>query len=151
MARKAIQTHNDKVALFPEYHLTETAEERAQKAVDGIKDGIEEHRAKLCLEWRAARAMLRDMSEEKRTQFLGFWNTCGYPGVPDWLLRTIKSFNEGKIDIEGRLAELRKIRRIAYDKFGKDDPTWNWMPIGDPASDEPDPKALKDVVDNPGQ
>ena len=62
----------------------------------------------------------------------------------------LKAWQAGRIDVDARVADLRRVRRLGFEKWGHD-PKWEWFPIGDPATDEIDPRVVHDVLTNPGQ
>lgn len=95
-AKRAIQRERDAVPLFPELAPQETPEERIARVdaeVAAYWQRMRDHRAK---QWRKARRWLYSMPEEQRKQILAEWETCQWPGSPEYLLTFMRWWLNGK-------------------------------------------------------
>jgi hypothetical protein len=142
-ARRRQRRHNEKVSLFPEWHDTEPVEDQIKRIDDAHMVSQQKKRDELALTWRAARAMLREIPQRPRDQFLGWWRNCGRPGNADDFFRNLRDFVAGKLNIDQIVSNLRYIRRVGWEKGGwrKGDGR-QWFVYGDPFTDEPDPRTL---------
>jgi len=85
-ARRAVQRQKDRFPLFPELITHQTAEERLDAIAYGRAEwwqSMRDHQAK---QWRRARKSLRDLPRGPRAAITRYWQICGYPGDPVYLL-----------------------------------------------------------------
>jgi hypothetical protein len=137
-ARKAIDRERGVGTLFVDAPAM-TPEERIARFDAGQLESERELRDRRARLWRTARARLLALPADRRRLLLEWWNGTDCPGDPSYLLGYIDQEERGQFDPAARLAELRRCRRLGFEKWGHL-PDYEWLPIGDPATDEPDPR-----------
>jgi hypothetical protein len=109
-ARRAVQKQKDRHPLFPELLKHQTAKERlAAIAIERDQwwRRMRDHRAK---QWRRARQALRELPPGPRAALKRYWQICGFPGDPDYLLSMIHEHKARKVCYWHVMAELRRLR-----------------------------------------
>ena len=109
-ARRAVQAQKDRYPLFPELLKHQTAEDRlAAVAIDREQwwQQVRDRRAQL---WRRARQALRDLPPGPRAAIKRYWQICGFPGDPDYLLSMIHNHKARKVCYWHVMAEVRRLR-----------------------------------------
>lgn len=68
-------------------------------------------RAKTCNSWLAARRLLRSYAKPERAAIFGYWQVCGWPGTPGYLLSMLNMYDTGRLeDVYGRLGLIGPVR-----------------------------------------
>ena len=105
-----MQAQKDRYPLFPELLKHQTAEDRlAAVAIDREQwwQQVRDRRAQL---WRRARQALRDLPPGPRAAIKRYWQICGFPGDPDYLLSMIHNHKARKVCYWHVMAEVRRLR-----------------------------------------
>jgi hypothetical protein len=109
-ARRAVQKQKDRHPLFPALLKHQTAKERLAAIAIERDQGwrrMRDHRAK---QWRRARQVLRELPPGPRAAIKRYWQICGFPGDPDYLLSMIHEHKARKVCYWHVMAELRRLR-----------------------------------------
>ena len=109
-ARRAVQREKDRYPLFPELLTHQTAEQRIASIATSREEwwqNVRDHQAK---QWRLARKSLHDLSPGPRAAITRYWQVCGFPGDPVYLLSIIHHHKARKVCFWHVMAELRRLR-----------------------------------------
>jgi hypothetical protein len=109
-ARRAVQKEKDRYPLFPELLKHQTAEERLAFIADKRARWWHETRNRHAELWRRARKALRDLPSRPRAAITRYWQICGCPGDPVYLLAIIHEHKARKVCYWHVMAELRRLR-----------------------------------------
>ena len=109
-ARRAVQKEKDHYPLFPELLKHQTAEERLATIAVERETWWQEMRDRHAKLWRKARQALRELPPGPRAAIKRYWNICGRPGDPVYLLTIIHEHRVRKVCYWHVMAELRRLR-----------------------------------------
>jgi hypothetical protein len=109
-ARRAVQREKDRYPLFSELVKHQTAEDRLTSIAVEQETWWQEMRDRQAQRWRKARQALRDLPTGPRTAIKRYWEICGYPGNPVYLLTLIHEHRARKVCYWHVMAELRRLR-----------------------------------------
>jgi len=109
-ARRAVQKEKDHNPLFPELLKHQTAEERLATIAVERETWWQEMRDRHAKLWRKARQALRELPPGPRAAIKRYWNICGRPGDPVYLLAIIHEHRVRKVCYWHVMAELRRLR-----------------------------------------
>jgi hypothetical protein len=109
-ARRAVQKEKDRYPLFPELLKHQTAEERLASIADERARWWHEMRNRHAELWRRARKALRDLPSGPRAAITRYWQICGCPGDPVYLLTIIHEHKARKVCYWHVMAKLRRLR-----------------------------------------
>jgi hypothetical protein len=121
-AQRAIRHDREAVPLFPELArysaddataLAQRQTEMNQFSVDLIS-GLRDFRAKA---WREARGKLQTLPAATRAGFVRYWNQCGCPADPTYLLDQLHDYQRGGLSGWGRLRLLRQYQLAGQGKL----------------------------------
>lgn len=73
--------------------------EMAQRQANWIKHEIT-GRAARAKKWREARARLAAYSDSERGKLLAYWQRCGWPGDPTYLVSMLHMYAKGRLDLD---------------------------------------------------
>jgi hypothetical protein len=85
-ARRAVQREKDRYPLFPELVKHQTAENRLTSIAVERERCWQEMRDRHAKLWRRARQALRGLPPGPRAAITRYWQICGFPGDPIYLL-----------------------------------------------------------------
>jgi hypothetical protein len=109
-ARRAVQREKDRYPLFPEVLKHQTAEDRLASIADERERWWYEMRDRHAKLWRKARQNLNRLPPGPRAAIKRYWEICGYPGDPIYLLTIIHEHRARKVCHWHVMAELRRLR-----------------------------------------
>jgi hypothetical protein len=109
-ARRAILKQKDRYPLFPELLKHQTAEQRLAAIAVERESWWQDMRNHPAQQWRRARRSLRELSPGPRAAISRYWQMCGLPGDPVYLLGIIHEHKARKVCFWHVMAELRRIR-----------------------------------------
>jgi hypothetical protein len=109
-ARRAVQREKDRYPLFPELLTHQTAEERLDAIATSRADWWQDMRDHQAKQWRRARKSLRRLPARPRAAITRYWQICGCPDDPVYLLSIIHEHKARKVCFWHVMAELRRIR-----------------------------------------
>src|ERR1700757_3676717 len=109
-ARRAVQKEKDRYPLFPELLKHQTAEDRLASIAakqETLVQEMREHQAQL---WRKARQTLGDLPTGPRAAIKRYWEICGCPGDPVYVLTIIDEHKARIFCYWHVMAEIRRLR-----------------------------------------
>jgi hypothetical protein len=109
-ARRGVQKDKDRYPLFPELLKHQTAEERLASIANEQETWWQLMRDRQANVWRKARQALRDLPTGPRAAIKRYWEICGCPGDPVYLLTIIDEHMTRKVCYWHVMAELRRLR-----------------------------------------
>lgn len=109
-ARRRQNRVRERWALFPEYWPSKTPEEEISEVDRLAWEAQIKSRASRAALWHQARERLR--LRQDRSRILDFWQTCGYPGDPDVLMRVMDKEDREPGWIASRFAAVEKAAMI---------------------------------------
>jgi hypothetical protein len=109
-ARRAVQREKDRYPLFPELVRHQSAEDRLASIAAQRKTWWQDMRGRQAKPWRKARQALRDLPPGPRAAIKRYWEICGCPGDPVYLLTIIREHWTRKVCYWHVMAELRRLR-----------------------------------------
>ena len=110
-AKKAVEREKEKYGLFPELATFQTGEERLAHIDAETQRHFQKLRKSEAENWIEARKILREMNFAQRLATLLYWNKyTSCPASAVYLLELVKNVRDGKIDLDEKIAELRKLR-----------------------------------------
>jgi hypothetical protein len=109
-AGRAVQREKDRYPLFPELLTHQTAKERLEAIATSRAEWWQDMRDHQAKQWRRARKSLRSLPAGHRAAIARYWQICGYPGDPVYLLSIIHEHKARKVCFWHVMAELRRIR-----------------------------------------
>jgi hypothetical protein len=109
-ARRAVQREKDRYPLFPELRKHQTAEDRLASIAVEREAWWQEMRDRQAKRWRKTRHALRDLPTGPRAAIKRYWEICGCPGDPVYLLTIIGEHRARKVCYWHVMAELRRSR-----------------------------------------
>ena len=102
--------------MFPEMMEFKTAEERLSAVLHHRVSWWQGMRDKQAASWRRARRSLRDLPELTRRGLIIYWQTCSFPGSPEYLLSMIHDAKKG-VSFWHTLADRRRMQLIGAGKL----------------------------------
>lgn len=117
-AESAVQREKDAVPLFPELVRHNTADARLNALESGQAEWNQEWRDQTAAGWRFARQQLNALPTLTRKGTLRYWQECGYPGSPVYLLGLIRDVSAGKCPWK-KLRVLRQLRLLSQSRLPK--------------------------------
>jgi len=131
-ARRAVQRQKDRYPLFPELVTHNTPEERLDSIATHRTRWWQTMRDRQARQWRRARKASRDLPRGPKAAITRYWQVCGYPGDPVYLLSIIHEHKARRVCFWHVMAELRRIRLNGlHGRGGTSRP--RPIQIGDPA------------------
>jgi hypothetical protein len=109
-ARRAVQREKNRYPLFPELLKHQTAEERLASIANEQETWWQLMRDRHANLWRKTRQNLNRLPPGPRTAIKRYWEICGCPGDPVYLLTIIHEHRARKICYWHVMAELRRLR-----------------------------------------
>ena len=109
-ARRAVQKEKDRYPLFPELLKHQTAEDRLASIAAQREMWWQEMRERQAQLWRKARQTLGDLPTGPRAAIKRYWEICGCPGDPVYLLTMFHNHKVKKVCYWQVMAELRRLR-----------------------------------------
>ncbi|WP_241136648.1 hypothetical protein [Achromobacter insuavis] len=68
-------------------------------------------RARACNSWLTARRLLRSYAQVERAALYRYWQTCRWPGTPEYLLSMLNMYDTGRLEeVYGRLGLIGPAR-----------------------------------------
>lgn len=68
-------------------------------------------RARICRGWLVARRLLRSYAQAERRAICAYWQVCGWPGTPCYLLSMLNMYDTGRLEeVYGRLGLIGPVR-----------------------------------------
>ena len=107
---RAVQREKDRYPLFPELRKHQTAESRLASIAVEREAWWQEMRDRQAKRWRKARHALRDLPTGPHAAIKRYWEICGCPGDPVYLLTLIHEHRARKVCYWHVMAELRRSR-----------------------------------------
>jgi hypothetical protein len=109
-ARRAIQKQKDRYPLFPELIKHQTPEERLASIAVEREAWWQRMRDRHANVWRKAHQNLNSLPPGPRAAIKRYWEICGRPGDPVYLLTIIHEHRDRKVCYWYVMAELRRLR-----------------------------------------
>jgi hypothetical protein len=108
--RRAVRREKDRYPLFPELVRHQAAEDTLASIAAQRETWWQEMRERQAKLWRNARQALRDLTTGPRAAIKRYWEICGCPGDPAYLLTIIHEHRARKVCYWHVMAELRRLR-----------------------------------------
>lgn len=91
---------------------TDVDTEMAQRQTNWIKHEIAD-RARRAIKWREARARLATYPEPERGKLLAYWQRCGWPGDPTYLLSMLHMYDNDRLELNPPVFQQTEAHRKA--------------------------------------
>ena len=116
-ARRAVERDRYRCGLFPEMMKFRDAEQRVAAILNHRVTWWQEMRDIHAAGWRRARKAVRKLPEITKRGLMIYWQTCTYPGSPEYLNSMVHDVIAKHVSWWHRLADRRRLQLVGAGKM----------------------------------